>query len=153
MSPGLAHQLFRELQQRENVSLVIEGPQPRPIGFGEPMSTRREAPNDAPHLVQMMGLDAHMMRSRPPLSCTQDRRLPSWVRRAPPSRSRKKRRPLLKASISMRSVREVSVAGSRPLLILRAVLIDEITTAARRFFLPPAEALSEIAPLTVVRHS
>jgi hypothetical protein len=32
-----------------------------------------------------------------------------------------------------RSVTEVSVAGSRPLLILRAVLTDEITTAARRF--------------------
>src|ERR1700736_2959601 len=45
MSPGLAHQLIRELQQRENVSLVIEGPQPRPVGFSEPTSTRREAPD------------------------------------------------------------------------------------------------------------
>jgi hypothetical protein len=44
-------------------------------------------------------------------------------------------------------------AWRREQLILRAVLIDEITTAARRFFLPQAEALSEIAPLTVVRHS
>jgi len=61
MPPGLAHQLLRERQQRENVSLVIEGPQPRPIGFSEPTSTRREAPNDASHLIQMMGLDAHMM--------------------------------------------------------------------------------------------
>jgi hypothetical protein len=44
-------------------------------------------------------------------------------------------------------------AWRREQLIIRAVLIDEITTAARRFFLPQAEALSEIAPLTVVRHS
>ena len=36
MPPGLAHQLLRELQQREDVSPVIERPQPRPIGFREP---------------------------------------------------------------------------------------------------------------------
>ena len=38
-----------------------KGPQPRPISFREPTSTRREAPNDASHLIQMMGLDTHMM--------------------------------------------------------------------------------------------
>jgi len=62
MPQGLAHQLIRERQQRENVSLVIEEPQPRPIGFSKPTSSRCEAPNDASHLIQMMGFNAHMMR-------------------------------------------------------------------------------------------
>ena len=39
MPTRLAHQLLRKLQQREDVSPVIESSQPRPIGFGEPAST------------------------------------------------------------------------------------------------------------------
>jgi len=58
---GLAHQLIREPQQRKDVSPIIEMAQSRPISFREPTSTRCEAANDASHLIQMMGLDAHMM--------------------------------------------------------------------------------------------
>src|SRR5271169_1407 len=59
--PGLAHQLVRELEQRKDVSSVIERAQPRPISLREPASTRREAANDACHLIQMMGFGAHMV--------------------------------------------------------------------------------------------
>jgi hypothetical protein len=61
MCTGLAHQLVRKLQQRNDVSTVIESSQPRPINFRKPASTRCEAANDASHLIQMVLFDAHMM--------------------------------------------------------------------------------------------
>jgi hypothetical protein len=61
MPPGQAHQLVRKPQQREDISPVIESPQPRPIGFREPASTRCEAANDASHLIQTVLFDPHMM--------------------------------------------------------------------------------------------
>jgi hypothetical protein len=61
MPSGLAHQLIWKLQQSEDVPPVIERAQPCPISFREPASTEPEAPNDASHLIQMMGFDTHVM--------------------------------------------------------------------------------------------
>src|SRR6516162_8164689 len=112
MPPGSTHQFLRERQQCGDVFLLIERPQSRRIGRSEPTSTRRETLYDLSHTLQTRGLDAHVMASNG-LQGTGEIR--DCGRRLPALAVEKNRSPNLKALSSTRSVKEVSVAGSRPI--------------------------------------